>query len=402
MFSHVQGDEEAILRSQTSSARYFQRPDAGHVEVDSSLTSLSGWGGTVKLGKRGNGRINFESSLSMRSPGFEINNIGYMRYADIIHHGTWMGYYIREPFSIFRNLYINLNYWMYGNFDGKLLQFNQNINFNTQFKNYWYLNGSLSRYRESISTTRLRGGPAFIEPGAWSFNFNVSSDRRKKFYFNFGHWFQNGDFSSSFARSYWFGFTYRPFNSMTFSMYPSFDENRDKLQYIGSETLDDEIRYLFAEIDQGTVGITFRLNLNITPDLSIQYYGQPFVSAGKYNHLKRITDPQADSFENRYHTFTGDEVNYDPDNNMYDIDENRDGTVDYSIDNPDFNFRQFRSNLVVRWEYKPGSTLYLVWSQGRTSYVNEGAFSYGNDIRDLFQVYPHDVFLLKMNYWFSF
>lgn len=401
MFSHVQGDREAILETQTASARYFQRPDAGHVSVDSSRTSLSGYGGTVKFGRRGSGRIVFETSMTFRSPGFEINDIGYMRYADIIHHGTWMGYYVRNPFSIFRNFYINFNYWMHWNFDGVRLSLHQNTNFYTQFKNYWSLNGSFTHHGETLSPSRLRGGPEFLEPGSWSANLNVNSDRRKKFYYYIGGYTRwDGDASGKY-QSYWCGSTVRPTDAMTISMYPSYDIYKNTLQYVGTESMDEDPRYLFAEIGQKTVGVTLRLNVSLTPDLSIQYYGQPFVSAGSYSKLKRITDPKAARFTDRYHTFSDEEIRYDSEDNVFYMDEDGDRTDDYSIDNPDFNFRQFRSNLVVRWEYSPGSTLYLVWSQSRTDFISEGRFSYSHDIRDLFDVHPHNVFLIKMNHWFS-
>ena len=401
MFSHVQGDREAILETQTASARYFQRPDARHVSVDSNRTSLSGYGGTLKFGKRGSGRIRFESSATFRSPGLELNDIGYLHSADVIHHGTWMGYYIRNPFSIFRNFYLNLNYWMYWNFDGEFLSHHQNLNFNTQFKNQWYMYGSFTRNAEAVSPTLLRGGPSFIKPGYWSTSLGIGTDTTKKLYFEGGRYYSWGDHSSFVSHGYWMGGTVRPTNALRVSLYPEIDFNQNKLQYIDTIDFDGEDRSLFAEIDQTTVGMTLRLDVNITPDLSIQYYGQPFVSAGKYTNVKRITGPRAEKFTDRYHTFSTDEIAYDPDENTYAIDENQDGTEDYSIDNPDFNFREFRSNLVVRWEYSPGSTLYLVWSQSRSDCLSDGAFSYNDDLRGLFGIYPHNVFLVKFNRWFS-
>jgi hypothetical protein len=401
MFSHVRGDKEAILETQTSSARYFQRPDADHVSVDSNRTSLSGYGGTVKFGKRGNGRIVFESSFTLRSPGFEINDAGYMRYADIINHGSWMGYYIRSPFSIFRCVYTNFNYWVHWNFAGELLSQHQNINFAMQFKNYWWLNGSFTHNGQTLSPDMLRGGPSFILPGNWSGQLNIESDTRQKFYFYFGGYYRKGEDASSSTQSYWCGGTLRPTDALTFSVYPSYDIEENTLQYITTEELDEDTRYIFSRIDQKTVSVTLRLNYSITPDLSIQYYGQPFVSAGKYANIKRITDPQAAAYRDRYCTFTGQEIAFDADENVYNLDENNDRAVDYSIDNPDFNFRQFRSNLVVRWEYSPGSTLYFVWSQSRTSDVADGRFAYGQDMRDLFRVHPHNIILLKFNHWFS-
>jgi hypothetical protein len=248
----------------------------------------------------------------------------------------------------------------------------------------------------------LRGGSSFLEPGSWSANLNVSSDHRKKFYFHVGGYTRWNDEKYAKYQSYWCGGTLRPTDALTFSVYPSFDIYNGRMQYLGTEEMDDDPRYLFAEIDQKTLRFTLRLNVSITPDLSIQYYGQPFVSAGSYSNIKRITDPRAERFDDRYRIFSDGELSYDPDEEVYYVDENGDGTGDYSIDEPDFNFRQFRSNLVVRWEYSPGSTLYLVWSQSRTESITDGMFSYRNDVRDLFDVYPHNVFLIKMNHWFSF
>jgi hypothetical protein len=139
-FSDVKGKKEAIITTQQSSARYFQRPDAKYLSVDSSLTSLAGYGGTVKFGKYSKKKIQFETSVTVRSPGLEFNDIGYMRYSDVIHHGTWVAYYLRDPFSIFRNFYLNTNYWMYWNFSGELLSTLANFNFSSQFKNRWYIN----------------------------------------------------------------------------------------------------------------------------------------------------------------------------------------------------------------------------------------------------------------------
>ena len=156
--------------------------------------------------------------------------------------------------------------------------------------------------------------------------------------------------------------------------------------------------YLFGKLDQKTLGITFRINYTINPELSIEYYGQPFISAGKYTRFKDITQPKAEKFGDRFHTFAPSEISYDQDLNSYSI---NDGVTGISISNPDFNFRQFRSNLVIRWEYLPGSTIYLVWSQGRTSSASNGYFSYGNDLKDLFGTTARNVFLLKFSYWFA-
>lgn len=400
-FSNVKGKPVSITQTQTSSARYYQRPDAKYLSVDSSLTSLSGYGGTVKFGKSSKKRIQFETSLTLRSPGLEFNDIGYMRYSDVIHHGTWVAYYVRNPFWIFNNFYLNTNYWMYWNFGGQHLSTNTNVNFNSQFKNKWRVNGQFNRQSQNVSTTWLRGGPSFIHPGNQNFNLNIGSDQSKKLSFFLGNFHGLGDATSFRTHEYYAYINYRPVNSVAISVEPSYSVEMQNLQYVTTAGSNTDQKYIFAQIDQKTLGITFRINYTINPELSIEYYGQPFISAGKYSNFKKITDPVASKYHNRFHVFNGEEISFNAQQNSYSVDENQDGIEDYSISNPDYNFRQFRSNLVVRWEYHPGSTLYLVWSQGRTSSASNGIFSYGNDVRDLFRITPRNIFLLKFSYWFS-
>ncbi len=399
--SNIRGNEEAIINLQRSSARYYQRPDADYLEVDSSLASLSGYGGTVKIGRSSQKKLQFESSITLRSPGLEFNDIGYMRYSDVIHHGSWAAYYIRNPFAIFNNFYLNTNYWAYWNFSGKLLSFYTNLNFNTQFKNRWRLNGSFTRQSKSTSTTLLRGGPSFLNPGNEGFNLNLSTDQSKKISFFAGIYQSFADKKSSHYQQYWGGVDLRPFNSLSVSFEPEYGIQNNRLQYVTTNGPNGDTKYLFGELDMKTMSFTFRVNYTINPELSIEYYGQPFVSAGKYSNFNRITDPKADEFSDRYRIFEPSEITYNSENNLYSIDENLDGNYDYSFGNPDFNFRQFRSNLVVRWEYLPGSVLYLVWSQGRTSNASTGVFSYGNDMKDLFGIVPQNIFLVKLSYWFA-
>lgn len=324
-----------------------------------------------------------------------------MRYSDLIHHGTWVAYYLRDPFSIFNNFYLNTNYWMYLNFSGKLLSFYTNLNFNSQFKNRWNINGSFSRWSENTSTTLLRGGPSIILPGGEEMNLNISTDESKKISMNIGNYHSWGDEQYNGYHEYWLGFNARPTNALSISFEPTYSLQDNVLQYVNIAQMNSDPRYLFAELDQKTMSFTFRLNYTLNPELTLEYYGQPFVSAGKYSEFKRITETDAEEFKGRYYIFSGDEIVYSEENNMYSIDENTDGTMDYSFGNPDFNFRQFLSNLVIRWEYLPGSTLYLVWSQGRTSTGSSGVFSYGEDMKELFGTVPHNVFLLKFSYWFS-
>lgn len=396
--SHIIGDEEAISNLQTSSSRYYQRPDASHLSLDETRTQLTGSAASLRTGKTGSGKWMYESSLTYRSPGFEINDIGYMQSTDAIHHGTWVGYYIRKPFWILEKFFLNNNYWTAVNFEGKLLYFSENINFNAKFKNKWNLNGSFTHSSKEYSVSALRGGPALILPGSWNYNININGDNRKKISPFFGFYIGDGNLNSSLTTSFWTGLNYKPIDALSVSLFADYTCNERELQYISVEEMDEDPRYILGSIDQKTLSLTLRLDYNITPNLTIQYFGSPFTSAGTYDNLKYITDSKAEDYFDRYRVFSNSQLSYNSSEEIYSIDENMDGTVDYTVDQPNFNFSQFKSNLVIRWEYMPGSALYLVWSQGRTYSNSMGDFQFDRNINDLFGVYPHDIFLIKFSY----
>ena len=401
VFSHVRGSKDAILRTQESSVRYFQRPDTDHVWVDPNRTSLSGHGGTVNFGKGGSAGFRFSTGVSWRSPGLELNDMGYLRRADAILQWVWANYRISKPFSIFRQLSFNFNEWVGWDFGGEQIFKGGNTGIWGQLKNYWSISLGMNRQGEGLYVSALRGGPALRIPGGWNGWISINSDSRKKFRYFLGSFFFYGDQNDSRVNGFDIGVTYRPSKALSFSVSPSYAFNRDELQYITTLDLDAGNKYIFARIDQKTLGLSCRLNLSLTPDLSIQFYGQPFISTGKYSEFKNITDSRAKKYGDRFYGYTEDEIEYNPDAEEYYVDENLDGIVDNAFEKPDFNFLQFRMNLVVRWEYIPGSTLYLVWSQGRTRSSSLGDFSFREGISDLFSVHPHNVFLVKFSYCFQ-
>jgi hypothetical protein len=162
--------------------------------------------------------------------------------------------------------------------------------------------------------------------------------------------------------------------------------------------VDKVMQYIMARINQQTYNFTIRLNYNITPDVSIQYYGSPFISAGSYSSFKRASDAAARNLEDRYHAFSDTEIAYDDLSGRYLVNE---GNANYSFNNPDFCFREFRSNLVARWEYKPGSIFYLVWENNRRSRDNTYLPSLDHNFNDLFSTEPTNVIMLKLCYWFG-
>ena len=398
--SRVQGTPEAILETQLAPARYFQRPDADYLEVDPTRTSLMGTGGNLEFGKQGGGHLTYVAGLTWRSPGLELNDVGYLREADVAMQYVWAGYQIYEPWGPFRSVNINLNEWSGYDFGGETIFKGGNINLNLNLKNYWYTGFGYNIQGESLSQASLRGGPSLRYPAGYSYWFSVMTDMRKKVRFNVSGNASgrgNGDMRSWNINP---GVTLIPSAALQISITPLYAVNHNILQYVDTQALGSGARTIFGTIEQKTLGLTFRLDYSLSPNMTIQYYGMPFVSAGSYRDFKRITNSRSKDMSARYQLFGGNAV-YDKAGAQYTVDENGDGAADYAFANPNFNFRQFRSNLVLRWEYVPGSALFLVWSQGRTASLMDGSFDYGRDVRGLFDTHPENVFLVKFSYCFQ-
>ncbi len=396
--SHLIGDPKAIERVQKSSARYFQRPDAHYVTLDTTRTTLSGHGGSFNIGKAGNGNWQFFTGVLWRSPGLELNDIGFLKQADRIMHYIWVGYRMNKPKGFIRRANFNINQWQGWNFGGTRLFLGGNINGGIQFTNLWGFHMGLNRQQPGFTPHLLRGGPMARYTGSWHLWGYVYSNRSKNYQVELSS--QIGKDDDGISKYYQMDLEYiQKINTrLSFSLNPFYNFNKDNLQYVTTVDFNHEDRYLFARINQHTLGLVFRLNFSPTPNLSLQYYGQPFISSGKYTHFKRITNPKAQGSQ-RYHVFTSEEIVYDDQEDAYQIDENLDGQPDYTVSSPDFNFKEFRSNFVIRWEYRPGSTLFLVWTQNRNNFVSKGVFRALPDFQKLFDTQPDNVFLVKINYW---
>lgn len=396
-FSRVEGSTEAITETQKSWIHGFQRPDATHLTLDTTRTSLSGQGGKIVLGKMG-GNLKFMAATAWKSPGLELNDVGYMRQADNILEVVWVGYRIFEPFSIFRNLNLNFNQWTEWNFAGESTGPGGNINAHTQFKNYWNFHFGVNVNGKGLSATELRGGPALKYSGTKNLWMALGSNEQKKLTTEAEFMILGGNVKDSKKMvNYGLALGYRPSKNLKITLSPNFTTNNDELQYVTQQDYSNKTDYIFARINQKTLSASLRVNYNITPDLSIQYWGQPFLASGKYTEFKRITDSRSDSYANRFSPFSGTELTYQSQDELYQVSDPS-GNALYTFDQPDFNVKEFLSNMVVRWEYLPGSTLYLVWSQTRNQSATNGIFNFNKDMTALFDEKPYNVFLLKMSF----
>jgi len=397
--SNLNGSTEAIEEMQYSSVHLYQRPDADYINIDSTRTSLNGFGGNIQAGKLG-GHWNFLGFGYLKSPGFDLNDVGYLQSADAVIAGLWSAYNFDKPFSIFRQIRPNANLSSGWDCGGTHLSANGNLSLYVQFKNLWWTNIGASYSGNRLSNTLLRGGPSMYSPSNLNWWFNIGSSSSKSVYAT--GWISGGKGGENSAERYNAGIdlTAKPGKSFTATLSPSYSKNMSVVQYVTH--VSDGDHYILGQINQQIVSMSLRLNYNITPDLTIQYWGQPFLAAMDYSKFKVVTNPKAESLGDRYHELTGSEIQFDSGDNVYSVDENNDGISDYSFDNPDNNYDQFLSNLVARWEFRPGSTIFLVWSQTRSYNDSTGSFSLEQNLDNLYtEKKPYDVFLIKFTYRFG-
>jgi hypothetical protein len=363
--SRVSGSEEAIALTQLSSARYFQRPDAGHVEFDPTRTSLSGSAGRVMLSKQ-TGLWRPIVQVHAYSPGFETNDAGFMQRADIISMNALTQYVNEQPTKRFRSRTVWMGGWMNRNFDGDTLERGVFADAFGSFANYWDYRAALFLNAGAVSDQRTRGGPVVRTLPAWSSSVSIDTDRRKRFSFGVDV-NVNGDEEGYYERALGLSLNYRPAPSLRLSVGPSVSRTHEAHQYVTATGG----QYVFAELEQRSVELATRVDWTLSSRLSFQLFVQPFLAAGDYHDLHALAAPR-----------TADYVPYTA-----------------PLAEPDFNFRSVRGSAVARWEFRPGSALYVVWNENRADAVPIGDFRFRRDARAISTAPSHDVFLVKVSYW---
>jgi len=374
--SHIQGSPAAITRLQENTVHGYQRPDADYVAVDAGRTTLQGHAGAIGIGKISGERTRFSSNLGYKSPGFDSNDLGFLRRADERTVSNWFQWRNFTPGRYVRTRNFNLNQYASWNFGGDRLYSGFNVNSHWTFTNFFSIGGGYNIDAAPFRDRVTRGGPGVLgNPGntVW---YYANTDHRKDLSF-----YYNGDYGRDRLNSSRFGispgFNWRASSSMSLNMSVRYSVNRDESQWVQNTTLaSGATRYVFGRIDQKTMSINTRFNYTMTPNLSLQVYAEPFVSAGDYSNFKELVDGRAAVYGDRYRPleYTG---------------------------NPDFNIRSFRTTNVLRWEYKPGSALFLVWQAGKQGYENVGDFRFGRDFSGVFSAPSHNVFLVKFSYWLN-
>ncbi len=398
-FSRISGKPEALLALQTDPVHYYQRPGADHLGVDSAAASLSGHSGLVSIGRVGNSKLRFSQGIGWISPGLDLNDLGFLQQADVLQSESSVGYMQTETGRIFRDYHLSLNQSLSWDFGGLRTDATTSLDMGGDFLNLWGLSGMVLLREDAVDTRLLRGGPAVKLSRFLHTSIDGHTDFSRKVALNAGlhkHFYADG---GSDLLEFTPGISLRFTNAFFISGNLNYSRNINDLQYVTTAEAGAGTRYLLGRIDQKTMGLTFRLSYHLTPDFSIQYYGSPFISVGRYSDFKRVTSGLSKTYGERFRRIGDGEITFRPDGNAYDVRET-DGN-DYGFDNPDFSFRQFRSNLVVRWEYRPGSVLYVVWAQQRTGYESAWVESLQSNYDSLWGADQHNVFLAKLSYWFS-
>ncbi len=400
-FTDVHGSTEAILETQTSSRHYFQRP-AKHLSIDSSATNLRGFSHKLAFSKIRGEHWRWALGEWAFSPEFEANDLGFNRQADSQIQFIWAQYREDNPGKHIRRYSTNFNIWNGSTFGHENIGKGGNINGNLTLMNYWRIGSGIEINLPRYHTTATWGGPAIKTESMLNWWGHVSSDDRKAV--NIALFASRGGNGSE---SNWFragpNINWRPTQNFSISANIGYNQMHDSWAFWSDyEPLEDlqtgQLDYLMVEMDQKTISATIRLDLTLTPNLSIQYYGSPFITAGEYQNFKKLVNPDSDTFSDRFLEYDKSAQIYNEQNEVWEIDYDNDGITNYEISNLDFNYKQFNSNLVIRWEYKTGSALYLVWSQGVSDYIANGALNYSKDIKTLFKADIENIVLLKFSY----
>ena len=404
MFSSLNGSKEAITHLQKNAVHYYQRESAkSYLGVDENRTSLNGTGGYAKFGRKGNSRWTFSETFSWLSPGFDLNDVGYLKQADKMSNETAIEFRQTETWKIFRRNTLTLsqnNLWNYG---GNSYGNSFTLSSKSMFNNLYEFSLLQTLGFNLLKTRTLRGGPD-IRFGEWYnivTSFNTDRSKRMMFMMQYsGDYNIHGDYSYNvFTPSLTFRLGDRTYLTGKFN----YVRNLDKMQYVstasyystGTASASDRI-YIVGDMDQETYGLTVNLQVNVTPDISVQWYGSPFTSTASFKDFKQPKNAMSDSRQERFQSFPKDEISQD--GGRYEV---LTGKGLFSFDNPDFSFNEFRSSLVARWEYLPGSTLYLVWEH---SMNNNDAFycqGWGNNLDCMFGLPSTNIIMVKLNYWIN-
>ncbi len=403
--SQINGTSDVISAAQNAPQRYYQRVDSDELSVDNSKTSLEGFATELSLRKSSGDHFTGSLTYAEVSPGYETNDIGFQNRADYRSMAFAFQWQETAPKKV--QYWEIWSYHLYGwNYDGDWIWRNINLGGFTRFKNQWSFNANINGSFGRISDRLTRGGPNMKYNDDLNFNFNINSDRNKEFSFGHGQ-FHRRDIENEFDDYYWLNISYRPATNIQITLSPELGLELDEDQFIaniGRTATDPDAnqtfgrRYIFADSRSMNFSTQIRLNWTFSPTMSLQTFVRPFINSFRFSNFGEFNNPGGWGFD-KYGVDEG--TISETGNGQYAVDIDNNGDSDFTFSRPDFTFRSLQGNAVFRWEYKPGSTLFLVWQQSRNGSIGDGRFDLGNDLIDIFDPKPNNIFLVKLSYWFG-
>ena len=381
-FSSVSGSRARMLALQRGSQHYYQRPDATHVEVDPNATRLSGYTYRVAL-NREKGPFLFNAAYGVISPGFDSNDVGFTFRGDQKNGHLAAGYRWTKPGRLFRNAGFQAGAFRTDDFGGNMTSLGLFSFSWARLKNYWGVNASVFVSPETINVAATRGGVAMLRPSSWSWDASVNSDDRKRVTFSAGTRGGYGESGSSYERGVSVSASWKPAPNVSISVSPDYSSERNGAQFVRnivdpSATATLGTRHVFAHLTQKTFSGGVRVNWTFTPALSLQTYFQPLIGSGEYSDFGELARPRSYEF-----------VRYAA------------GTLPPGVSDPAFTFKSIRGNAVLRWEFRPGSSAYFVWTQNRQDTDPSGEFRLRHSFSTLLDAQADNIFLVKLAFGWS-
>jgi hypothetical protein len=401
--SHVQGSSAAIRLAQQSPWRYFQRPDADHLSLDTARTSLTGLSTQAQLQYRPGRHWRYSLLAGTTTPGYEVNDIGFQFRADRIDGQAGITYVEPRPGSLFRNWNVNTTARAERNYDLETIMNRFSVGGSAQTLGYWGINANVGYSASALDDRLTRGGPSSRRPAQWQVNTGFNSDGRRMLVVGGGF---GGGFNDAGGHGWGFGLgaTLRPSPNLSMSLSPNYERTRSMAQYLGrvpdaTASTTFGARFLFAELEQATLGVETRVDWTFSPTLSLQVYAQPFISSADFGAPAELRRPGEYAFD-VYGRDVGEVEALTRGVRVYP--QGRDGAAaPFTVPDRDFTVRSLRGNAVLRWEYRPGSTLFVAWQQNRSSVLETGVFGLGRDAPDLLAARPDNVLVIKASYWLN-
>jgi hypothetical protein len=389
--SRVAGSPAAIARTQTSFHHLFQR-DPSRLGLDSSATSLSGIASEVRFSKNGGGRSRAGLSAHIVTRGFDVNDLGFITRSNFVNTTGWVGRSRSEPTAHTRLWHSFVNWWGLAGLTSPERIAGVNWWNRVQLQNYWELIGAVEYHAEGTSISMLRGGPAMRTPARAFGSYMLRTDPRRR-----ANWIFELNGSPRTADGSWVasvgpGLTLRPVDRAEVQLQPSIEWRRTSTQFIDKPDTPAGARYLVGDLRQRTAALTARGSVAFTPTLTVQAYAQPFVSNGRFARAGEVVNPLAPRAADRVRFFGASEIETSADRSEVTF---RTSGGSATLDNPDFSITKLNANVVLRWEYRAGSTLYAVWSQGRSEEAHDGAAGLGTLNRELWRTPATNVLLVK-------